>query len=237
MEGSHPTTDAGVSSRVGLSRFVAGGRPAAGPPEARDRFRPPRPEPRPGEACELCGEALGHQHQHVVHLDHRSLLCVCRACYLLFTRDGAAGGRYRAVPQRYATDPSFRLSAAQWEDVQIPVGVAFFFRNSQADQWVAFYPSPAGATESMLDLQVWDEVLAANPSMAEAQPDVEALLVRRGDQGFECFLVPIDACYELVGRVRASWKGFDGGQEAWDALDGFFADLRERSEVLGGAAP
>ena len=29
----------------------------------------------------------------------------------------------------------------------------------------------------------------------------------------ECFLVPIDACYEFVGRLRMLWRGFDGGQE------------------------
>ena len=43
----------------------------------------------------------------------------------------------------------------------------------------------------------------------------------------ECFLVPIDACYELVGQLRRLWRGFDGGQEAHDALDAFF-DRRAR---------
>ena len=37
------------------------------------------------------------------------------------------------------------------------------------------------------------------------EPDVEALLVRRErDASFECYLVPIDACYELTGIVRAA---------------------------------
>ena len=34
--------------------------------------------------------------------------------------------------------------------------------------------------------------------------------------------MPIDACYELVGQLRRLWRGFDGGQEAHDALDAFF---------------
>ena len=42
-------------------------------------------------------------------------------------------------------------------------------------------------------------------------------------------LVPIDACYELVGRLRTLWRGFDGGQEAHDALDAFFDDVRARA--------
>ena len=41
--------------------------------------------------------------------------------------------------------------------------------------------------------------------------------------------MPIDACYELVGELRRLWKGFDGGTEARDAMDAFFARLRERS--------
>jgi hypothetical protein len=65
------------------------------------------------------------------------------------------------------------------------------------------------------------------------EPDVEALLVRRSDAGrggassSEALLVPVDACYRLVGLVRLHWKGFDGGAEAWAAIDGFFAELRE----------
>ena len=34
----------------------------------------------------------------------------------------------------------------------------------------------------------------------------------RARPGAECFLVPIDACYELVGQLRRLWQGFDGGQ-------------------------
>ncbi len=68
---------------------------------------------------------------------------------------------------------------------------------------------------------------------ADIEPDVEALLLMRGEDGFEAFLVPIDACYELVGHVRLHWKGFDGGQEAWTVINGFFDELRARSEKVG----
>ncbi|HKQ01252.1 MAG TPA: DUF5947 family protein [Actinomycetes bacterium] len=179
----------------------------------------------------MCAEPLGdgHSHSHVVNLDSRQIMCTCRACYLLFTHQGAAGGRYRAVPDRYLHDQAFGLDEARWEALQIPVRVAFFFNNSDLGRVVAFYPSPAGATESLLPLEAWAEVVAANPVMTDLVPDVEALLVRRAGAGFECFLVPIDACYELVGLVRMHWKGFDGGEEAWEAIDGFFDAVRERS--------
>jgi hypothetical protein len=32
-----------------------------------------------------------------------------------------------------------------------------------------------------------------------------------------------------VGRIRRRWKGFDGGEEAWQEIDAFFADVRSRS--------
>ena len=172
----------------------------------------------------MCAEPVGDGHSHVVNLDSRQILCTCRACWLLFTHQGAAGGRYRAVPDRYL------------HELQIPVRVAFFFDNSDLDRVAAFYPSPAGATESLLPLEAWAGVVAANPVMTDLAPDVEALLVRRAGDGFECYLVPIDACYELVGLVRMHWKGFDGGQEAWEAIDGFFDAVRERSRPVDRAS-
>ena len=132
-----------------------------------------------------------------------------------------------------ATSPftDLRLSQAQWDSLQIPVSVAFFFLNSTLEQVAAFYPGPAGATESLLPLGTWDEIVDANPALATLAPDVEAFLVRadRESGGAECFLVPIDACYELVGHLRLLWKGFDGGREAHAALDAFFARVRERA--------
>jgi hypothetical protein len=212
----------------GLRRFVG---PQPEPPPASGVARG-KPRAAPGEACEMCAEPVGDGHSHVVNLDSRQIMCTCRACWLLFTHQGAAGGRYRAVPDRYLRDPAFRLDEGRWDALQIPVRVAFFFANSDLGRVVAFYPSPAGATESLLSLEAWADVVAANPVMTDLAPDVEALLVRRAGEGFECFLVPIDACYELVGLVRMHWKGFDGGEEAWEAIDGFFDAVRERSREV-----
>jgi hypothetical protein len=173
----------------------------------------------------------------VVNVETRQLLCACRACHLLFTSPGAARGKYRAVPDRHELHRGFRLGEAQWERLQIPVRMAFFFLNSSLQRTVAFYPGPAGATESLLPLAAWRDLVEENPALARLEPDVEALLVYggRGQQGFECFIVPIHVCYELVGRVRASWKGFGGGAEAWASIEGFFGALRARCEVARGA--
>jgi hypothetical protein len=159
-------------------------------------------------------------------------MCACRACYLLFTAGGSGGLRYRAVPDRYLSFPDFALSPAQWDALQIPVSVAFFFVNSTLERVAAFYPGPAGATESLLALSTWADVVAANPALETLEPDVEAFLVRTGGRAggaTECFLVPIDACYELVGHLRKLWRGFDGGTEAHAALDAFFERVRARA--------
>jgi hypothetical protein len=197
------------------------------------RFRQPRP-PRPaGEQCEMCTEPIGEEHRHVADLEARGVLCTCTGCYLLFTREGAGRGRYRAIPERYRFDPAFALTPAQWDELQIPVRTAFLFLNSALDRWVAFYPSPAGATESLLPLDTWADVLAANPAFTDIARDVEALLLRQVDERFEAYLVPIDACYQLAGLVKLHWRGFDGGEEAWRRIDEFFTGLRARAEVVG----
>jgi len=216
----------------GLGRFVRSTRPDQPLPPGLERFLEKPVPVAAGERCEMCNEAIAEEHSHVVNLESRALLCTCRPCYLLFTDRAAGGGKYAAVPERYLFDPDFTLSDAQWDEFQIPVKMAFFFVNSVLGQTVAFYPSPAGATESMLPADTWDEMMAANPLFANLVPDVEALLVYKRDKVYECFLAPIDACYELVGHVRMNWKGFDGGQEAWEAIDGFFDGLRSGSQLV-----
>lgn len=192
------------------------------------------PEPA-GERCEMCAERIADEHQHVVNVTDRQLMCVCRACYLLFT-DSHAELRYRAVPDRYLSFPDFALDRMVWEALQIPVGVAFFFTNSTLGHTVAFYPGPAGATESELDMDMWDTMRGADRRVDLLADDVEALLVRVPDGPEdgelpqpESYLVPIDACYEFVGRIRMLWRGFDGGQQAREFIDAFFDRLAARA--------
>jgi Family of unknown function (DUF5947) len=184
--------------------------------------------------CEMCAEPIAADHRHVVDLENRGLLCACTPCSLLFTRDGAGGGRFRAVPDRYLVIEGFRLSAGQWDALQIPVTVAFFFRNSTLEQMAAFYPSPAGATESLLPLDAWSEIESANPVVRTLEADVEAVLIRCDRDTTECFIVPIDACYELVGHLRRLWRGFDGGSEAHDQMTAFFTGVRARARIVAG---
>lgn len=211
-----------MNRRAGLRRFV-------GPAEAASA--PPRPSHPAEDKCELCNQPTGQWHGHVVDIEHRSILCTCRACFLLFTSPEAGGGRYRAVPDRYLRDDERPLTKADWEGLGIPVGAAFLLRGDGGT--AAFYPSPAGATECLLNLDAWADLAVAHPLLAAAEPEVEAILIRSTEDRVEAYLVPIDVCYRLVGTVRMYWKGFDGGQEAREHIDEFFAGVRSAARQFG----
>lgn len=177
---------------------------------------------RPGQRCELCDAPLSDEHGHVVDTRTRRLLCACRTC-------GTLGGRYRAVPTRYVRLPRMALSLADWEALDIPVDLTFFFFNSHLGRIVACYPGPAGAAESLLPLAAWPALVGRNSAIQTLVPDVEALLVRRADGEYAAFIVPIDVCYELVGRMRRAWTGFGGGDTGQRAIEEFFATVLEKT--------
>jgi hypothetical protein len=189
------------------------------------------------ERCDLCARELGPDHDHLVEPHERRLLCACGACAILFS--GQAGTRYRRVPRRVRFLADFQLSDAQWDALRLPIDLAFFFRNSVQDRMVACYPSPAGATESLLPLEAWTDIVAENPVLRDMEEDVEALLVNRVGYGrgtpAEYYLAPADQCYRLVGLIRMKWKGLSGGVEVWGEIARFFTELKEMAVAeVGG---
>ena len=129
------------------------------------------------------------------------------------------------------------MSDAEWDSLMIPINLAFFFENSVDSRVTALYPSPAGATESLLSLAAWGNILQSNEVVRELEPDVEALLVNRvgdarGTVSAEYYMVPIDVCYRLVGLIRMHWRGFSGGTEVWQEIGNFFSQLRSRAEMV-----
>jgi hypothetical protein len=183
------------------------------------------PPPRHAK-CDLCHGDVPETHAHVVDTQTRRILCACAACSA-----SERAERYRRVSRRVVHHASMTLSRAQWQALAIPVDLAFFFVNSALGRAVACYPGPAGATEAQLPGEVWTAVEDESPWMRNMTPDVEALLVRKMDGEYRCFIVPIDACYELVGRIRTQWSGFRGGDAVLADIDAFFADLLADSHV------
>lgn len=180
------------------------------------------PAPR---RCDLCAAPVGDAHAHVVDVERRSLHCTCRACWLLFDVEGARQA-LRAVPERVVALPPEAAAAAG--ELGLPVGTAFLLPTSHAGL-VALYPGPAGATEGAPDAEAWAALVTGVPVLQTLRPDVEAVLVHRGEGPAEAFLVPVDRCYALTGLLRTSWRGFDGGPEARAGLEAFLADLRRRA--------
>lgn len=205
-------------------------------PQAFERLRQfaRKPQKR-AERCELCSLEIGSEHPHLIEVTQRNLLCTCDACVLLFS--GRAGTKYKRVPRDIRLLANFQLSDAEWDGLMIPINLAFFFQNSLDSRVSAFYPSPAGATESLLPLEAWSSIVQANPALNLLESDLEALLVNRVGQSrgagpAEYYIVPIDACYKLVGLIRLHWRGLSGGAEVWQEIGNFFAELRSKASVV-----
>jgi len=221
---------------------------SAAPIGALRRLTRQREQPRSSlEHCELCSAEIPAEHRHLLDLANHTLICSCQACSILFSDQGAGGGKYRLVPDRYLALSDFRMTDEQWDELMIPVNMVYIFPSSGGRSQeslshtspsqrhvTAFYPSPAGATESLLSLESWETLVSDNPILHDLEPDVEALLINRVREAREHYVVPIDACYQLVGLIRVSWRGLSGGEEVWKAVAEFFANIRAKSQVVGG---
>lgn len=182
------------------------------------------------ERCDLCSIELASEHPHLIEPANRQLHCACNACALLFSNKG--DGRFSRVPRRITYLPDFVLTDLQWNSLMLPIQLAFFFNSTPDKKVIALYPSPAGATESLLSLDAWHEIAEQNAALQKLEPDVEALLVNRVSEKREYFIAPIDECYKLVGLIRMKWHGLSGGTEAWASIDSFFTSLKDRAQPV-----
>jgi hypothetical protein len=180
----------------------------------------------------MCGQELRSSHQHLLEPVVRALICACDACAILFSSQGQT--KYKRVPRRVRFLADFRITDSQWDGLMMPINMAFFFLSTPLGRVVALYPSPAGATESLLSLDTWEEIAADNPVLQDMEADVEALLVNRigHARGFshpEYYLAPVDECFKLVGLIRSRWQGLSGGAEVWRGIGEFFTELKAMS--------
>lgn len=180
------------------------------------------------EPCALCAVDLPEVHPHLFDTGPGLPLCACRACSLLFDRAAASDGRYRLIPTRRV--PLMGITPAR---LRVPVGLAFFVTSDDGDVQ-AHYPSPAGATRWLVDTSDWEAALADCPNLSGLVPEVEALLVNTVGGRSEAWIVPVTDCYRLVAVVVQTWQGLSGGSRVWEAIEGFFDELRSNDGTNSG---
>ena len=148
----------------------------------------------------------------------RQLMCICRGCYLLFT-DTEAELRYRAVPDRYLSFPDFALDRRAVGGAADPGRAGVLLPQLRAGPHRGVLPGPGrrhrvragpGGVGRRSAPPTRGLDTAAPRRRGAAGPGAR----RRTGCCRSAYLVPIDACYEFVGRLRMLWRGFDGGQEA-----------------------
>jgi Family of unknown function (DUF5947) len=177
--------------------------------------------------CELCSVGLAKEHRHMLEMSAAQIVCACDSCALRC--QSVVNGRFKLIPREVHFLPELIFTDVEWESLALPINLAFFFQNSPGNQLKAMYPSPAGATESLLPIKAWDSLVANNVTLARMEPDVEALLVNRVGSKREYYLAPIDVCFELVGLIRVHWRGLSGGEIVWGEIDQFFSRLQMQS--------
>ena len=154
---SEPPPGALSAEVVARLRRLARGQPApAGTPTVADATATTR--------CDLCGAAMSEDHRHLLDVGERQILCACEPCIAM----RAGEGDLRPTGTRVLRLDDFVLSDEIWAAFQVPIGLAFFLVSEVAGGVVALYPSPAGATESELYLEAWNELVAANPILVES---------------------------------------------------------------------
>jgi hypothetical protein len=203
---------------VSRADLVASMRALASPGAAR----PAGAARGPDERCEICNARIPDDHRHLLHLEERRIVCSCEACWGLHSGDP----EYRPAGMRTVWLTSFDCPDEVWAGLRIPIGLAFFLRSGTTGGIVAFYPSPAGATESELALDAWEALAARNPVLDDLETDAEALIANRLTTPHEYVIAPIDQCYRLVGLIKSRWEGISGGGALDTAVPEFFAGLR-----------
>jgi uncharacterized protein DUF5947 len=162
----------------------------------------------------------------------RKLECVCAAC----AAAEVAGAPWKRVPKRCVRALGLDAADVEWDALGVPIRLAFFVVTEGAAQPLAFFPSPGGPIELQPDLATWNRMRAKSAAVQRMRADVEALLVHHarpvddgGPAPSDRYVVSVDVCYRLVGIVRAHWRGFQGGAEAWLRIEALFGELRREA--------
>ena len=94
------------------------------------------------------------------------LVCSCEPCASCSAASkGPVSDACRATLNHC---PISTCLTSQWEDLHLPINLAFFVQSTPARRVLALYPSPAGAVESLLTLEAWQALVEQNPVLDAA---------------------------------------------------------------------
>ena len=218
----------GSPGRSGRAAEMTGS--AAAPPAVHETSRHAKPTAAPHGRCELCSLPLAEMHRHLFEVASKEVVCSCDGC--AYTFQGVAGSRYKPVPRDCRALDAAAASQFPWEQLSLPINLAFFVRGGDSGTVSGYYPSPGGVTKSALPFDALDDIFDSAGISETLEDDVEALLVNRLTQKTEAFIVPIDRCYELAGLIRLHWRGFSGGEDMRLEMEAFFNGIRSTARPM-----
>ena len=224
----------------GTCRYRAGDRhelPIARRPRPQPAGRPPplrRGRAVAGSGASCATPALAAEHAHLRRAG-RAGGWSAPARPAPSSSAARAAAKYRRVPRRVRYLADFRLTDAQWEGLHLPINLAFFLHSTPAGRVVALYPSPAGATESLVRAGG-----VGGAGRGESGPP-RARAGRRGAAGeprrrrrATTTASASTSATSWSGLIRTHWRGLSGGTEVWEEIGRFFAGLKERSQPRRG---
>ena len=142
-----------------------------------------------------------------------------------------------ACPTATSSTRTSRSPTRSGTTLAIPVSIAFFLHNTDARTGSSPVPQP-GRGHGERAARWTPGASAPGPGAGRrCSPTSRRCSCGAGEP---CLLVPIDACYRLVGLVKLHWRGFDGGSEAWSGdrrLLRRAAGPREEALACGSRAP
>ena len=194
-----------AASRTGCRRDHAGRRRRSGDP----RPHPPgaAPPARPGERCDMCVERDPDDHEHVVNLESREPHVHLPGLLPAVQTDGAGGGRYRAVPDRYRSLADFTMPGRVGRAPD-PGERGLLLPQLDARPGGRVLPEPGGRHRVAAAARGLGRIVGGQPGRAARWcPTSRRCWSAARPSRSESFLVPIDACYELVGLLRTSVAG------------------------------
>ena len=188
----------------------------------------PKPRPRP-ESVRAVHRADRRRPRPPRRLSRVAASCAPAAAATCCSRPRAPAARFRAVPERYPSFPDFRLSPRPVGCAADPGERRLLLRQLVARPGRRVLPEPGRAHRvAAAARRVGRRSSPTTPSSPTWRPTSRRCWSASTDRPARPSASSCRStlCYELVGQLRRLWKGFDGGREAHDALDAFFADVR-----------